>query len=257
MSLQTSWSERLSPALAQAWGDLLSSLGLLSRLPLPAHQGRGAQSAWAYPLAGAILGALAGLVGLLAQWLQVPAEGAALLALVASVALSGALHEDGLADTADGLWGGMTAARRLEIMKDSRIGAYGTMALVLSLIARWLAYAALFHAGWALPALIATGALSRGALPLMMALMPHARDNGLSRAVGTVALSTAMAGLGLALLLAMVFTGWSTLPALLAGGLVLCVLARIAMKKIGGQTGDILGAGQQVAEIAVLFSLIS
>ncbi|QPM90049.1 adenosylcobinamide-GDP ribazoletransferase [Pseudooceanicola algae] len=239
--------------------DLLASLGLLSRLPLPTHVSRGGAAAWAYPLAGAILGALAGMVGLIATGIGLPAEAAALLALLTAVLLTGGLHEDGLADSADGLWGGMTVARRLEIMKDSHIGAYGTMALILGLLARWLALTALFEVGGTegLAAMFTAGALSRAGITGLMALMPHARPDGLSRSIGPVARGTSALALGLGAVIAILLFGGDAVPAVLAGGVVLWLFARLAKAKIGGQTGDILGAGQQLAEIAVLFALIA
>jgi len=121
-------------------GDIPAAIGLLSRLPVPVDTDlatrRGARAAWAYPLAGLVVGALAGLVAQVALWLGLPPSIAALLALAAMIAITGALHEDGLADSADGLWGGWDRARRLEIMKDSRIGTYGVLALGLTLLLR-------------------------------------------------------------------------------------------------------------------------
>ena len=121
--------------------DLPLALSLLSRLPVPVDHSRAgeraATAAWAYPLVGA---GLAGLTGGLAWALSaagLPPGPAAGLVLVAQVMLTGALHEDGLADSADGLWGGWERERRLEIMRDSRIGAYGVLALGLSLLLRW------------------------------------------------------------------------------------------------------------------------
>ncbi|MEM8578904.1 MAG: adenosylcobinamide-GDP ribazoletransferase, partial [Pseudomonadota bacterium] len=112
------------------WHPLLAAL-LLSRLPLPrvpdAAFAEGARAVWAYPVVGLLLGAFAAGIGALAP---TPVIGAG-LALAAMAMMTGALHEDGLADTADGLWGGQSRARRLEIMKDSRIGAYGVLALIL------------------------------------------------------------------------------------------------------------------------------
>ena len=119
--------------LRQFSGDLRLALGLLTRLPLPStpDMARGAQAAWAWPLAGLAPAALAALAMALGSALGVLPGVAAALGLAVSVMVTGAMHEDGLADTADGLWGGWTPERRLEIMKDSRIGAYGVIALIL------------------------------------------------------------------------------------------------------------------------------
>lgn len=239
------------------WHDLLSALGLLSRLPLPAHHARGAEASWAYPLAGAVLGGIASLIGLLASALGLPAAAAAVLTLTISVLLTGALHEDGLADTADGLWGGQTPARRLEIMKDSRIGAYGVIALVLALLVRWIGLTTLFEGPDAWVTIVGVAALSRAVMPVLMATLPHARTNGLSRAIGRVGPRQAGVSAGLGILLAYLCFGLTATAALLFVALVTLAMARLAMKKICGQTGDILGASQQMAEIAILLTLMS
>ncbi|WP_421703614.1 adenosylcobinamide-GDP ribazoletransferase [Aliiroseovarius sp.] len=238
-------------------GDIPAALGLLTRLPITVDfaraQARGAQAAWAWPLAGALVGLIAGMVGLATWSLGVPPGFAAGLALVTQAMLTGAMHEDGLADTADGLWGGYTRERRLEIMKDSAIGAYGTIALVLSLLLRFAALSALFATGQAVLALIAAGALSRAAMGVLMSSLPNARGEGLSDSVGRPPRTTAALGLGLALTLSVLLSGPAAwLASTLAASLAAFALASIAKAKIGGQTGDILGATQQVTEIAAL-----
>lgn len=240
--------------------DPATALGLLSRLPVPGLTGaRLAEAAWAYPLVGLLLGGLAALVGLGAQWLGLPAALCALLALATLIVLSGAMHEDGLADTADGLWGGWTPAARLEIMKDSHIGTYGVIALCLSLAARWTALWLLFEAGpgTAVIALLASGALSRAGMPVLMAALPHARATGLSRSVGLVSRQTAALGAALATLAALLVLGAAFFWPLVWAALAVALIGALARRKIGGQTGDILGASQQVAEIAVLFCLLT
>lgn len=233
-------------------GDLSLALGLLTRLPLRGAPDvrRGAEAAWAWPLAGL---APAGLAAL-AIWL-VAGFGAGIAAatgLAVAVIVTGALHEDGLADTADGLWGGWTPERRLEIMKDSRIGTYGVIALVLSLVARWSLIAGLVGSGAVLPVLLAAGMLSRVPMVALMALMAPARPGGLSRAVGRPPMQAAWIGGGVALLLALILCGSAAIWALLVALLLAGLLGRIAQAKIGGQTGDVLGASQQLAEIAAL-----
>lgn len=236
--------------------DLLSAFGLLSRLPLPNHTGTGAASAWAWPLVGAVLGALGAALASAALWLGVTPGVTAVLVLALGAMLTGGLHEDGLSDTADGLFGGWTRERRLEIMKDSRVGSYGVLALVLVVLARWSALTALLvfggptHAHWA--ALVSTGALSRAPMALIMALLPNARGEGLSHATGRPSHATALVALGLAVAIAAALTGWAALTmaaAALGAGVLLSISA---LRRIGGQTGDILGASQQLAETACL-----
>ena len=239
--------------------DVALALGLLTRLPVTVrHRARGARAAWAWPLAGATLGGLAALAGALVLALGLPAPVAGLIALGALVMLSGGLHEDGLADTADGLWGGWTPARRLEIMRDSRIGSYGVVALVLSLGLRGVALALAFAGGAVAGAvaLIVAAMLSRAAMAAVMAALPPARADGLAQRQGrppraAVALAAALAGVA-----ALAFAGGAGIIAALAASLAAMAVAGLARTKIGGQTGDVLGAVQQVAEIAALLCLL-
>lgn len=232
--------------------DLLSAFGLLSRLPLPNHQGTGAASAWAWPLVGVVLGALGAALATGALWLGVTPGVTAVLVLALGAMLTGGLHEDGLSDTADGLFGGWTRERRLEIMKDSRVGSYGVLALVLVTLARWSALTAVLVHGGHWEALVVTGALSRAPMALVMALLPNARGEGLSHATGRPSPVTALMGLALAAGLAVALTGWTAVALVFAALGVSLWLAFTALRKIGGQTGDILGATQQLAEVACL-----
>jgi adenosylcobinamide-GDP ribazoletransferase len=243
-------SDRLRSALA----DVGAALGLLTRLPLPqgAQAPRGPGAAWAWPVAGALVGALAALGALLALRLGLPLGVAAAVALSVQAMVTGAMHEDGLADTADGFWGGWDKARRLAIMKDSHIGTYGVLALLLVALARWSALVALLAAGAQAPVLIAVGALSRAPMIVLMANLPNARGSGLAQSVGQPEAPTAALAAGLALGLALILTGWTGL-AMACGAAGLCLaLAFVARAKIGGQTGDVLGASQQLAEVAAL-----
>jgi adenosylcobinamide-GDP ribazoletransferase len=240
-----------------AASDLLVAGALLTRLPLPhapdAAFARSAQAGWCYPLVGAVLAGLAGVVWSLCGVLALPGPVQAGVTLAALVAMTGALHEDGLADTADGLWGGHAPVRRLEIMKDSRIGSYGVLALVFGIGLRWLALGA---AGpWAL---LAAASLSRAVLPAMMAALPFARPDGLARSVGAPSAATAALALGIGTVVAI----WAVGPvfglvAALVAGLAAALVGWVAVRKIGGITGDICGAAQQCAELVVLLALVA
>jgi len=248
-----------APALLHP-SDVTLALGLLTRLPVTVrHPARGARAAWAWPLAGAALGGLAALAGALALALGLPAPVAALIALGALVMLSGGLHEDGLADTADGLWGGGTRARRLEIMRDSRIGSYGVIALVLGLGLRGVALAGAFADGAVAGALalVVAAMLSRAAMAVVMAALPPARADGLAHGQGRPPRATAMLAATLAAIAAVTCAGGAGIIAALAVSLAATAVAGLARTKIGGQTGDILGAVQQVAEITALLCLLS
>jgi adenosylcobinamide-GDP ribazoletransferase len=207
-------------------------------------------------LVGAVLGALAAGVASAALMAGVTPGVTAALVLAAMALLTGGLHEDGLADTADGLFGGWTKQRRLEIMKDSRIGSYGMLALMLVTLARWSALTALLvfegHWGGHWAALVATGAVSRAPMALMMALLPNARGEGLSHATGRPTLPVAWVGMTLALAISAGLVGWTGLGLLGAALLAAILVSIFALRRIGGQTGDILGATQQLAEVACL-----
>ncbi len=229
-------------------GDLAGAIGLLTRLPF-GGPGRGAAGAWAWPLAGGLVGALAALAGWLALAAGLPVGWAAALVLALQAGLTGALHEDGLADTFDGLGGGRDPARRLEIMRDSRIGTFGALALLWVGLARWSALVVLLPLDpWTV---VAVAALSRGAMVVLMAALPHARQDGLAKAVGRPDLRQAGLAVAVAVALAMLCADhvWLLLPAL---ALVLLGLGAWARARIGGQTGDILGAAQQLSEAAAL-----
>jgi adenosylcobinamide-GDP ribazoletransferase len=232
---------------------------LLTRLPLPglpAHAfARQARATWSFPLVGAILGLIAGGTGLALLALGLPAIAGAGLVVGVQIMLTGGLHEDGLADTADGVWGGQTRDRRLEIMKDSAVGTYGVLALILSVGLRWSALAHLLAAG--LLPLLAAAALSRAGLPVLMSILPHARADGLSRTVGRPAHGTAALSVLLGLVIGWLALGPAVVVAALAAGISALATGLLALRKIGGQTGDVLGAAQQVSECAILLALVT
>jgi adenosylcobinamide-GDP ribazoletransferase len=244
-------------ALVKA-SDFPLALTLLTRLPVDVSSfERGAKAAWAYPLVGLVTGGLAGLAGLGGLWMGLATPLSALIALAVLTITTGAMHEDGLADTADGLWGGWDRDRRLEIMKDSHIGAYGVIALLLSFSGRWAAIWMLFEMGpaTALAALLVAPMLSRATMPVLMSALPHARDHGLSHGTGRPTSATAALGVGVAGVLAGLLLGWGVFGALFWAAVMTVAMGRIARAKIGGQTGDILGTTQQITEIALLFYL--
>ncbi|MYM54610.1 adenosylcobinamide-GDP ribazoletransferase [Thalassovita mangrovi] len=238
--------------------DMAVAVGLLTRLPLRLSDGayaRGARAAWAYPLAGGIVGAVAAVVAAVALWLGLSVEPAALLVLLALVMVTGAMHEDGLADSADGFWGGWTRERRLEIMKDSHIGSYGVIALILSLAARWWGLSVLLGQDGGLWALVGVAALSRAGMPVLMAWLPNARDGGLSKAQGRPEARVTLIGCGVALAVAVLCTGWAAVGLAVLAALAVAGVGLLAKAKIGGQTGDVLGASQQVCEVVLLLAL--
>ncbi len=250
-------TENDTPLVSAA--DPWSALALLSRIPVPSGRidptRSMAASAWSWPLVGALLGLVSGAAGVVALKLGLPATLAAATVVTVSILLTGALHEDGLADTFDGLWGARDRDRRLAIMRDSRIGTYGVLALVLSVLLRWSALSALIEAGYLLAPVIAAAALSRVPVSFVMAALPNARADGLSAGSGRPPAPGLWLGLALGLAAGFGLVGGCALVALFWMALASVILARLARTRIGGQTGDILGAVQQMSEIAALASL--
>ena len=232
--------------------DIAEAVGLLTRLPVVSSGTRGVRAGWAWPLAGALVALIAGSTGGLAVALGLPAALSAALVLAVMVVLTGAMHEDGLADCADGFWGGWTPESRLEIMADSRIGTYGVVALVLSLLVRWTAIVALMQAETYLGALVAVAALSRVPMLALMWKLPGARPGGLSDRTGRPARDSVLLASAMALLVALLVSGFAALAGALGIAAVTWAAGRLALTKIGGQTGDVLGATQQLAEVAGL-----
>ena len=236
--------------------DLSAALALLSRWPLrpcPAAMTRGARAAWAWPLVGLMLASLSILLAFITQAVGIKGEISALLALALLIVMTGALHEDGLADVADGFWGGFTRDRRLEIMRDSHIGSYGVLALTGSVGLR--AATLVLLADHLAIALLVSASLSRAAMAWVMAGLPHARSDGLSVHTGRPGHRTVALALGLAALVTLPLLGSSALWVLAVAILATLACRSIARAKIGGQTGDVLGATQQITEIATLLTL--
>jgi adenosylcobinamide-GDP ribazoletransferase len=234
--------------------DLLLAFVLLTRLPLPRVPeddfAQAARAVWAYPIVGVTIAAVATSIGTIGLAAGLPAPLAAGLVLGALMLSTGALHEDGLADVADGFWGAFTAEQRLTIMKDSQIGTYGTLALIVVTGLRWTAIATLLVVTPV--AILCSAALSRTMMPLLMRTLPPARDNGLSLSVGRPEWTPVLAGLALALLFSVVWMAFGALLALGSAMLVTLMMSALAKAKIKGQTGDVLGAMQQLSETAVL-----
>jgi adenosylcobinamide-GDP ribazoletransferase len=236
--------------------EVLRCLRFYSRLPVPVLASEiepygppdFATMPRAVPLAGAIIGAFGALVLATAHALGFGAWLCAALAVASLTLATGAFHEDGLADAADGLGGGATPERRLDIMKDSRIGSYGGAALILAYLLRIGCLAELIAKlgpFGAAAALVLVAALSRTAGLVLIALLPPARIvgsscGGLALIAGLV---TALPWLGL--LLAFLFAGAAALA-----------MTRLSARLIGGQTGDVGGAIQQLAEIAAYLGLL-
>jgi adenosylcobinamide-GDP ribazoletransferase len=242
------------------------ALQFFTRLPIPAWVGF--EASWLqhasryFPLVGCVLAAIAAAVYFVAA-LVLPAPVAAVLSTAASIYLTGAFHEDGFADTCDGLGGGLTRERVLEIMKDSRIGAYGAIGIVCMLAAK-LSALAMLPPRVAVGALFLAHPLSRLAAASLIWKLEYVRGEGKAKPLAqqmtsaefTIAILSAL--LPAPVLLA---TGWiapeAVLAALLAALLAAVWLGRKLHKRLGGYTGDCLGAVQQVAEVFIYIGVLA
>jgi adenosylcobinamide-GDP ribazoletransferase len=240
--------------------ELKAALVFCTRLPLfrtvPVAAAAIGKAAWAFPLAGLVVGLIGAVVYGLAHRFGVPAWPAAALAVAGTMLATGALHEDGLADTADGFGGGNSREQKLAIMRDSRIGTYGVCALALSLVLRVGALASLPSAHAVVWALIAAHAAARATMPALM-LLPPARSDGLSHDAGQPAGASvaAAAAIGFLVLVFCLPLGRAMVALILLAAIV-ALMAWLATRQIGGQTGDVLGALEQAGEIAVLLAAL-
>ncbi|RKE84414.1 adenosylcobinamide-GDP ribazoletransferase [Rhizobium sp. AG855] len=244
------------------------AVAFLSRIPVPnryfeTHDGSLARTVAAFPLAGLLITLpAAALLGLLAL-VGAPPFVAVLAALTLHMLVTGALHEDGLTDTADGLGGGRNRARALEIMKDSRIGTYGALALLLSVGLRTASIAALVPASPPLAtalAWLAAAALSRAVMVWHWSSLPPAKTEGVAASVGqpdpgATRMALALGIAAPALLGVLVLPFGATVVALIVAGLLSAGFTAFVRSKIEGHTGDTIGASQQIAEIGFLVSL--
>lgn len=250
----------------QPLGEFVAAVIFLTRLPVrwkgdwPQDMNRRALP-W-FPIVGGLIGAGGGIC----YWFLSIAGLTPMLAAIVTVAaltwLTGALHEDGLADVADGFGGGRDAASKLSIMKDSRVGTYGSLALILVVLARVGVLATLADPRAVALALIGAHAFSRGLLPLVKMALPDARTQGVSADQGRPDRARALVALLIGFTLASTALGKLNLDSGLVSLTIMAVsagavwaLAQLARRQIGGVTGDVLGAGQQMAEIAFLLAL--
>lgn len=249
-------------------GDLARATGFLSRLPVPAryfqgHDGSLARAAGMFPLAGLVIGLGPGLMLLALSWINANPALTALIALITLTGLTGALHEDGLADSADAFGARGDHEHSLEIMKDSRIGVYGVLALLGSFSLKAVALTVLVSAAGGFAALMgicAAAAISRTALIWHWRHLPSARPGGVASSVGTPDEDTAKLVLGVGGVLFVVLA--SLCSGLLAALVALALVAAATVKwtamvraRIGGHTGDTLGATQQIGETVSLTAL--
>ncbi len=251
-------SEEKTPRRPGYAASFSAAVGFFTRIPMArpvATDWALADAAWAFPLVGAGIGAVAALAFFAAQLARLGDRPSALLAALAGIFLTGALHEDGLADCADGIFGGGDRERRLAIMRDSRHGTYAVLALVLSVGLRAAALAQIGEVVFAGLALVAAHAVSRALLPAAMSVLAPARRDGLGVEAGRPPLAGTIAGLLIgAAIGAMALGPLHGVIAIGVAAAAVAATAAIVQRRIAGYTGDVLGAFQQIAEIAILLT---
>lgn len=237
---------------------LLTGLGFFTRLPVRPTDQPLAEAVALFSVIGALIGLAATAVYVLGLWIGLSGLMSAILAVAATAVLTGALHDDGLADFADMLGVRGDRARKLAVMRDSTIGTYGTLALVFVNLMKVAALADLAIPGQVASALIAAHALGRGVLPFVMRSYPLARSNGLAVHAGKPPLKGTYVSIALAALIAGLVGGPSVaLVATIAAFVVAFLVAQTAHRQLGGYTGDVLGAAEQLVEVTVILNFVS
>jgi adenosylcobinamide-GDP ribazoletransferase len=240
---------------------LLVAVQYFTRVPMPSWVGHSAERLNGTARYFTAVGLLVGGIGALVLWatsLVLPGVLPVILSTAATVFLTGAFHEDGLADTFDGLGGGATRERALEIMKDSRIGTFGVAALVLTLMIKIAALSAL-PVMFAVVVLIAGHAFSRACAVTLLFAGSHVSKPELSRARAVAQpmgrgefIFAALVGIA-----PLYWCGIHAVAGLLCASIVSYVLARWFMRRLGGFTGDTLGATQQLTEITFYLAVLA
>jgi len=243
-------------------GYFLGAVGFFTRLPVPGWVGHSAaalsQCARYFPAVGLLVGG----IGALVYWLALhvwPQSVAVVLSMAATLYATGGFHEDGLSDTADGLGGGWDKARILAIMKDSRVGSYGVVALVLALLGKFALLSGI-DAALVPAALLAGHAVSRFGATLIMATLDYARDDESSKsrpATHRPSLASLLLAAGFALLPLLLLPLAKALAGIVLAALAATWLAAKFQRWLGGYTGDCLGAVQQVTEVLFYLGLMA
>jgi adenosylcobinamide-GDP ribazoletransferase len=232
--------------------NVISAIRILTAVPIPGKDCEKIENAlYAFPVVGALLG---GILWLLAG-IPMPNMALAAILLTAQTLLTRGFHLDGMADAADGFGGGYTKERALEIMKDSRIGAFGAMALILTLLLKFALFCTLLEYGFA-SGIFAAMVISRTAQVFQCLTLPYARPSG--TAAATVQ-NAQPRHLIIALILCALFllaVGLHNLLLTAAGLLAAFLWGRYCKKRVGGITGDLLGATNEIVEITVLTGVL-
>ncbi|MBT5264863.1 MAG: adenosylcobinamide-GDP ribazoletransferase [Rhodospirillaceae bacterium] len=242
--------------------DLIRTIGFLTRVPMPAPDAIDRplmRAAWAFPVAGAIVGGAGALALLMSDHAGLPMIASALIALAVTALVSGALHEDGFGDFFDGIGGGIGGggdpARRISIMRDSQAGNFAVLALVMATGLKAVALASAPQASDAALLLIVVHMIARSVIAPVAQLLPPADSKGLGHGAGRPGWGSALAGTAIAVAASLGLVPW---PGVMAALAVACVAALLvafwAKRVLGGHTGDVFGTVEQMAEIGILLA---
>jgi len=239
--------------------NILRAVSLTTRLPIDLGSLYSKESktdaTWAYPLVGLILSIPINVLGYVLLKLSVDSGIISALVIICLIFLTGAMHEDGLADTSDGFWGGWNKDTRLEIMKDSRIGTYGVIALIFSILLRWYCFKIIIDQNLLFVAATVSCVLSRSLMTFYMWATPNAKDNGLSFNAGRPEDISVIVACLMGVIITILLVGLSSVLLLLLSFSIVWLLRILSLEKINGRTGDTIGAVQQISDIIILCSI--
>ncbi len=247
--------------------QFIEAARFLTRVPLPYSSQKVvafSEAFWMFPVVGALIGTFSGGLFWVALVIGLPSFLTAVIAVGGTIILTGALHEDGLGDVADGFGGGKTREQKLNIMRDSRVGSYGVLCLALMVAARLGVLMALIDIYTPLATLMflmAGAAVSRAAMVGIVSHLPPARVDGLAASLSPSHANTMLTyavALAIALVAVLpVLTVLSAAMAVITAVVATILFAVLALRQIGGQTGDVAGAAQQIAEISFLMAVVA
>ncbi|USG62291.1 adenosylcobinamide-GDP ribazoletransferase [Sneathiella marina] len=261
--MTTDPSRDKAPSYKGNWvQDFLVSLVFLTRLPISLRfsfdMGALRTASRCFPIIGIIVGGLSGAVFLVAIAIDLPALLSAFLAIASQALLTGALHEDAIGDVADGFGGGTTRLEKLEIMHDSRVGTYAVLALIFVIGMKVVALSSAISPMMIFAILVSAATVSRALMTWGMYLMPSARTDGLSHSAGRPPILAPLSATVIAVLVAIVSLGnLIGATALLVAIISAALVGIIAYRQIGGQTGDVLGAIQQISELGFIIACVA
>lgn len=241
--------------------EIRAAVGFLTRIPVGRLERDGpslTRTAAYFPLVGVVVAA----VGLGAWWVGTALLGSlagAVLSVVAAIVVTGALHEDGLADTVDGLWGGATPEQRLAIMRDSQLGTYGAIAVVADLLLRVALLAPYGTSDWfdVLGILLAGHVIGRAAPVALAATLRPARSDGQGARLTSPARRDLVVAMATALAAAIVAVGWWAPVPIVAAALTVAAVHRVSRRRLGGGTGDVYGAAVALTNLLVAAAVVA